>query len=73
VQPGEGARVPREGASVGPRRLGGGRPEAWRARRARRSGWRDVAARRRAQRECFDLGDFDRAFLPKLELKCTKW
>jgi hypothetical protein len=64
--------VPREGAPTGPERLGGGRPEARRARHARRSGWRDGAARRRAQRECFDLGDFDRAFLPKLELKCMK-
>jgi hypothetical protein len=50
-------------------RQGGGWTEA---RRARRSGRRDVAARRRVQRECADLGDFDRVFLPKLELKCSE-
>jgi hypothetical protein len=35
-----------------------------------RPGRRDVAARRRFQRERFDLGYFDQVFLPKFELKC---
>jgi hypothetical protein len=63
VLPGEGARVPREGAPAGPGCRGAAHPALWWARH------RCAAS---CQRECFDLGDFDRVFLPKLELKCIK-
>jgi hypothetical protein len=42
------------------------------ARRARRTGRRDVAARPRSGAARFRLSHFEHDFLPKLEYKCTK-
>jgi hypothetical protein len=50
---------------------GGTARTAWRGC-ARCSGRRDIAVRRRFQRDRFDLGHFDQVFLPKLEPKCIE-